>query len=148
MRVFAVESIRQGRKMFGQESKGDQCGFMALCLILFEQINPVCSANMIDAILMNGNNLYLSALHSQLIPDSASVTISDLPTVVRWCSNTPYLLKISLLLRNSFSTRGFVYKHYVDKFFRCEPKLIRSHVYTIMIDIQETQSQKLIVIPV
>ena len=70
--------------MFGIESDG-QCASMALNAILYEQIIPVTmwSAHSADAILMNGDRMFLSALHSQLIPDAASLSLSDLPTRVR-----------------------------------------------------------------
>ena len=89
MHVYAVGSVHQGHEMFGEESRGRQCGFMALCSILFEQSNSVCSwsTTSIDAILVNGDDLYLSAVRNQLIPDAASVSLSNLLSVVRWCSN-------------------------------------------------------------
>ena len=85
MRLFVSASIHQGRESFGIESRGRQCAFMALNSILYEQISPVTawSANTLDVILMNGDRMFLSALRSRLIPDTASLSLSDLPTRVR-----------------------------------------------------------------
>ena len=85
MRLFVSASIHQGRKSFDIESRGRQCAFMALNSILYEQISPVTawSANTLDVILMNGDRMFLSALRSRLIPDTASLSLSDLPTRVR-----------------------------------------------------------------
>ena len=71
---------------------------VALCSILFEQSNSVgsWSTTSIDTILVNGDDLYsLSAVRNQLIPDAASVSLSNLPSVVRWCSNNWSTAKIS-----------------------------------------------------
>ena len=53
MHLFVSASIHQGHEMFGNESRGRQCAFMALNSILYEQISPVTawSANRLDAIL-------------------------------------------------------------------------------------------------
>ena len=71
--------------MFGNESRGRQCAFIALSSILYEQNIPVStwSENTLDAILTNGDRMYVSALRRQLIPDAASLSLSDLPTRVR-----------------------------------------------------------------
>ena len=82
MPVFASGNIHQGHEMFGNESWGRQCAFMALNSILYEQISPVSAwtSQTLDAILVNGDRIFLSALRSQLIPDAVALSLSDLPT--------------------------------------------------------------------
>ena len=89
MHVLAVGSVHQSHEMFGEESRGRQCGFMALCSILYELNNPVTtwSANTIDDVIEHGDSLYFTALHSQVIPDVPALSLTDLLTVVRWSSN-------------------------------------------------------------
>ena len=85
MHLFACGSIRQGHEMLGDESRGWQCAFMALRSILYDQNIPVSawSMNTIDAILMNGDRMYLLALRSGLISDSTSLPLFSLPSKVR-----------------------------------------------------------------
>ena len=97
-------------KCLVKDSKSRQCGFMALCSILFEQNNLVClwSANKTDDILVNGDSLYGPACTCQLFVVSLSlmllhyrfeqnnpvcswsantISLSDLPIVVHLYSN-------------------------------------------------------------
>ena len=84
MHLFVSASIHQGHEMFGNESRGRQCAFMALNSILHEQFSSLTawSASTLDAILMNGDKMFLSALRSRLIPDAATLPLGDLPTKV------------------------------------------------------------------
>ena len=100
MHLFASGSVHQGHEMFGQESRGRQCAFMAFSSILYEQKIPVSawSLNTIDSIMVNADMLYLSALRSQRIPDAASLSLKNLPRIVRWCSNNRSIVTLVCML--------------------------------------------------
>ena len=69
MPVFVSGNIHQGHEMFGNESRGRQCAFMALNSILYEQISPVSAwtSQTLDAILVKlvtDENVLVSASQS------------------------------------------------------------------------------------
>ena len=92
-----LEVFTKAMKCLVKDSKSRQCGFMALCSILFEQNNLVClwSANKTDDILVNGDSLYGPACTCQLFAVSLSLMLlhyrfeqnNPVPIVVHLYSN-------------------------------------------------------------
>lgn len=89
MPLFACGSIHQGNERFSSESRGRQCSYISLSALLVDQTIPVFEWNSptIDSILLLGDRMYLHALGNGLIPNAESLSVDNLPTVVR--SNSP-----------------------------------------------------------
>ena len=94
MALFLSSNIHQGDDLFSVHSRGKQCSFMTLSVILKAHDMPLTdlSKQTFDNVLVHGDNMYIKALHSGLLildDGVEGLSIDDLPTVVdvSFCRN-------------------------------------------------------------
>ena len=82
MSLFAYASIHQGHECFSVQSRGKQSAFMSLSALLTARSIPVTEWNseILDGILVQGNNMNLHSYYNNLIPREESLLLSHLPT--------------------------------------------------------------------
>ena len=83
-------NIHQGSESFSETTRGRQCSFMALTAIIFHDHHKsiqTWGTPEIDEILMLGNHLFSDALQNDFIPNASTLTIEDLPNLVRFNLN-------------------------------------------------------------
>ena len=90
-------SIHQGHEAFSEHSRGRQCAFMSLSALLFNRSHSVDSWTQadIDAILFHGDRMYLHALTNEMVPDTDTLSINELPKVATSQTNVEYCLNYS-----------------------------------------------------
>ena len=86
MPLLACGSIHQGHERFSCQSRGKQCSFTSLSVLLSEQAIPVLEWNSatIDSVLVQGDHMYLNAFENDNIPREGFLSLNHFPTVVRW----------------------------------------------------------------
>ena len=84
MSLFACASIHQGNEQFSVPSRGKQCSFMSLSVLLKAQTIPVTEWNspIIDGILVQGDSTYLHSYNNDLIPCEGLLSLNNSPTVI------------------------------------------------------------------
>jgi hypothetical protein len=94
MPLFLSSNIHQGDDLFSVHSRGKQCSFMTLSVILKAHDMPLTdwSKQTFDNVLVHGYNMYIKALNSGLLildDGVEGLSIDDLPTVVdvSFCRN-------------------------------------------------------------
>ena len=90
-------SIHQGHEAFSEHSRGRQCAFMSLSALLLHRsysVNSWTQTN-IDDILFHGDRMYLHSLRNELVPDTSSLSINELPKVATSLNNVEYCLNYS-----------------------------------------------------
>ena len=85
MSLVACGSIHQGHESFSSQSRGKQCSFMCLSVLLKAQTIPVFEWNTarIDSLLNQGNTMYLNDFENDDIPHEGFLSLNHLPSVVR-----------------------------------------------------------------
>ena len=70
MSLLACGSIHQGHERFKGQSRGKQCSFMSLSVLINAQNIPVMEWNTstIDSVLIRGDTMYLDAFENGDIP--------------------------------------------------------------------------------
>ena len=70
MSLIACGSIHQGHESFSSQSRGKQCSFMCLSVLLKAQTIPVFEWNTatIHSLLTQGDTMYLNAFENDDIP--------------------------------------------------------------------------------
>jgi hypothetical protein len=94
MALFLSSNIHQGDDLFSVHSRGKQCSFMTLSVILKAHDMPLTdwSKQTFDNVLVHGDIMYIKALNSGLLildDGVEGLSIDDLPTVVdiSFCRN-------------------------------------------------------------
>ena len=87
MSLFVSANTHQGGECFSIESRGKQCAFMSLAVILTAENTPLLkwSQSTLNSILLQGDNMYIKALNSGLIDSGPGVellSINNLPKFV------------------------------------------------------------------
>ena len=77
---------------------GRQCCFMSLSAFLFDRLgSSACchwTAENVDHILESGGKMNLDSLQEGLIPDTETLSRSNLPFIVHWIADRPLWPKI------------------------------------------------------
>jgi len=86
--------IKVDHEAFSEHSRGRQCAFMSLSALLLNLSDSVDSWTQtdIDAILFHGDRMYLHALTNEMVPDTDTLSINELPRVAASQTNVEYCL--------------------------------------------------------
>ena len=83
--LVARANLHQGDASFSEESRGRQCGFMALTSLAYHHHELAVTnwqPETLDEILNIGDSQFLDALQRALIPDGPNLSVEQLPTTV------------------------------------------------------------------
>ena len=96
MITFIRGSIQQGHEAFSEHPRGRQYAFMSLSASLFQRscsVNSWTRAN--TDILFYRDRMYLHSLTNELVRDTNSPSINELPKVATALNNVEYSLNYS-----------------------------------------------------
>ena len=84
-----MQSIHQGDHRFSYVFREQQCAFMSILALLCANLCDVSqwTAHTVDQLLIEGDAMYLKAFQEQTIPDTGTISLTNLPDRT-FCSET------------------------------------------------------------